>query len=237
MKPNPESTVIPARTRPSRPGWPEIIVGLSVTLAVGSLALLIVPLLPASEPVLSGLVLAGWSVLAPFAGFAAAALIRIRSWPAFSIRRTTWRWLLVGIVAGIVGFILKGVLNAAIIALGFEENAQVPYYEAAGGGILPLVLTFAMISLLVPLGEEFLFRGVVMNGLLRYGAVVAVIASSVVFALFHGINLALPGAVVFGIICAELVRRSGSIWPAVAAHTINNLGLPVFVLIVGTSGM
>jgi membrane protease YdiL (CAAX protease family) len=36
-----------------------------------------------------------------------------------------------------------------------------------------------------------------------------------------------------GIIAAELVRRSGSSWPAVAVHTVNNLALPIFVMITG----
>jgi membrane protease YdiL (CAAX protease family) len=95
------------------------------------------------------------------------------------------------------------------------------------------MLTAVLLALFVPVGEELLFRGVVMRGLLRYGAVVAVLGSSVVFALFHGINMALPTALVVGIITAEAARRSGSIWPAVAVHVVNNLGLPLFVLIFG----
>ncbi|MEU5849389.1 hypothetical protein [Saccharopolyspora shandongensis] len=39
-----------------------------------------------------------------------------------------------------------------------------------------------------------------------------------------------------GIIAAEILRRSGSIWPAVAVHVVNNMGLPLFVLIIGTAG-
>jgi membrane protease YdiL (CAAX protease family) len=88
-------------------------------------------------------------------------------------------------------------------------------------------------SLFTPVGEELLFRGVVMRGLLRYGAVVAALGSSVVFALFHGIDMALPTALVVDVVAAETARRSGSIWPAVAVHVVNNLGLPLFVLIFG----
>jgi membrane protease YdiL (CAAX protease family) len=98
------------------------------------------------------------------------------------------------------------------------------------------VLTFVFLAVLTPVGEEFFFRGVITNALLRYGPVVGVLSSSVVFALFHGINLALPSALVVGIIAAELMRRSGSIWPAVLVHTVNNLGLPLAVLITGASG-
>ncbi|MER7360640.1 hypothetical protein [Nonomuraea dietziae] len=35
---------------------------------------------------------------------------------------------------------------------------------------------------------------------------------------------------------AEMMRRSGSIWPAVAVHTVNNLALPMLVLLTATTG-
>jgi uncharacterized protein len=41
---------------------------------------------------------------------------------------------------------------------------------------------------------------------------------------------------VVGIIAAEMMRRSGSIWPAVAVHAVNNLALPMLVLLTGTAG-
>ncbi|MGJ6968639.1 lysostaphin resistance A-like protein [Streptosporangium sp. G11] len=94
----------------------------------------------------------------------------------------------------------------------------------------------AFLAVLTPIGGEFLFRGVVTNALLRYGPVVGVLSSSMVFALFHGINIAMSTALVVGVIAAETMRRSGSIWPAVAVHVVNNTGLPLFVLITGNTG-
>jgi membrane protease YdiL (CAAX protease family) len=213
-----------------RPGWPEITAGLLTMLA----AIVAVPLLGVvgldTNPVVYGVILTAWSGGTALLGFAVAALVRIRSWGAFNIRRTTWTWMAIGVGVGIVAFLLKGVVNWAIIALtGFDETPQGPYYDAAGGGVLPLILTVLFLSILTPLGEEFLFRGVVANALLRYGPVVGVLGSSVIFALFHGINIALPTALVIGIFAAEIMRRSGSIWPAVAVHTVNNLGLPALV--------
>jgi membrane protease YdiL (CAAX protease family) len=137
----------------------------------------------------------------------------------------------------VVALVLKGVVNYAIIALtGFGTGPQGMYYDAAGGGVLPLILTILFLAVLTPLGEEFLFRGVLANALLRYGPVIGVLGSSVVFALFHGINIVLPSALVVGIIAAEMMRRSGSIWPAVAVHAVNNLALPMLVLLTGATG-
>ena len=221
------------RAEHNRPGWLEILVGLGATAATMGLLVLIAPALP-TDSVLHGLTLAAWSALVAFVGFGAAFAVRIRSLSAFGVRRTTWRWVLVAIPVGIGAFLLKGAVNSAITAItGFGKDAQVPFQQAAGGGVWAAILTFMFLSLLVPLGEELLFRGVVMRGLLRYGAVVAVLGSSVVFALFHGLNMALPTALVVGIIAAEATRRSGSIWPAVIIHVVNNLALPLFVLILG----
>jgi membrane protease YdiL (CAAX protease family) len=225
-----KSTTEPELNR--MPGWPEILTGLGAAAAVIAALALLAPFLP-TEPVAYGLTLAAWSAGIGFVGFGAAFAIRIRSFSVFGVRRTTWRWVFIGLGAGIVAFLLKGVVNAIIIALGFSEDAQIPFQEAGNGGVLALIVTFVCLSFLVPFGEELLFRGVVMRGLLRYGAWVAVLGSSVIFALFHGINLALPTALVVGIIAAEVARRSGSIWPAVVVHVVNNLGLPLFVLILG----
>ncbi|SEH01061.1 hypothetical protein SAMN05444920_118250 [Nonomuraea solani] len=222
-------------TSPTRPGWPEIVVGLLALVAATAALLLFGPL--GLEPVVYGLIVAAWSGIAGLAGFAAAALVRIRSVGAFGVRRTSLRWMLVGVAAGVVAFILKGVVNYAIIALtGFDADPQGMYYDAAGGGVVPLILTILFLAVLTPIGEEFLFRGVLANALLRYGPVIGVLGSSAVFALFHGINIALPTAFVVGVVAAEMMRRSGSIWPAVAVHAVNNLALPLMVLFTGTAG-
>ncbi|MFE3458262.1 CPBP family intramembrane glutamic endopeptidase [Nocardiopsis aegyptia] len=110
------------------------------------------------------------------------------------------------------------------------------YYDAAGGGAPALALTVLFLAVLTPIGEEFLFPGVITNALLRYGPLVGVLGGSAVSALFHGINIILAAAFVVGVIAAEVMRRSGSIWPAVAVHSVNNLALPLLVLITGTSG-
>lgn len=218
----------------SRPGWPEIAVGTVALALAGALIPLARPLTAGLDPVAYGLVLAAWSGVVGLVGFSAAMMLRIRSLTAFGVRRTTWRWAAIGLVAGVVAFLLKGILNIAVIAVvGSDNDPQGAYYDAAGGGVVPLVLAVAFLAVLTPVGEELFFRGVLMSALLRYGPVIGVLASSAVFAVFHGVNLALPSAFVVGIIAAEVMRRSGSIWPAVLVHAVNNLGLPLLVLIAG----
>ncbi|MBR8741007.1 CPBP family intramembrane glutamic endopeptidase [Nocardiopsis sp. MG754419] len=221
--------------RPTRPGWIEIVVGL-LTMLVAMVAVLIFgPLGLDLEPVTYGLVLAAWSGVAGLAGFGAAVLVRIRSLAPFGVRRTTWRWMAIGLAAGVLGLSLKYVWNFFIIFFTdfADTDPQGMYYDAAGGGVLPMLLTVLFLAVLTPIGEEFLFRGVLMNALLRYGPVIAVLSSSVVFALFHGFNFIFPAAVIVGIVAAEVARRSGSIWPAVVVHAVNNAAVPAVALIMG----
>jgi hypothetical protein len=97
--------------------------------------------------------------------------------------------------------------------------------------MVSLVLATLFLSVLTPLGEEFLFRGVVTSALLRYGPFVGVVGGALIFALFHGINPVFPAALVTGLVAGEIFRRSGSIWPAVVVHGVVNLPtVPVLVL-------
>ncbi|WP_208007731.1 CPBP family intramembrane glutamic endopeptidase [Labedella endophytica] len=221
---------------PLRPGWPEVLVGLALGAAV-VLLLVVAPDTVSADPVVWGLILAAAAGVAGLIGFGGAVLTRRRPLQAFAIRRTSGRWILLGIVFGIVAFVLKGLVNTVVSAVaGALEDPQGSYYDAAGGGLLPLVLTFLFLAVLTPIGEEFLFRGVITNALLRYGPLVGVVGSSIIFALFHGINLALPSAFVVGLVAAEVMRRSGSIWPAVIVHSVNNLALPILAIVLRATG-
>jgi uncharacterized protein len=216
----------------SRPGWPEIIVGL-VTLAAVALGVGALLAQLRLSPVVYGLSLTALSVIAPLAGFAAAVLLRIRSLSAFGVRRVSWRWLLIGVGAGVVAFAVKGLVVMAYTALtGDNSTPQTVYADGGSGGVLSLILATLFIGVLTPLGEELLFRGVLTNALLRYGPFIGVVGSTLIFALAHGINIVFPVAVVMGLVGAELLRRSKSVWPSVIVHVIYNL--PTVLMLVLT---
>ncbi|MFF0717371.1 MULTISPECIES: CPBP family intramembrane glutamic endopeptidase [unclassified Micromonospora] len=223
-----------------RPGWPEILVGLAVMALVGyglPIALDRTGAADGLSPVTSGLILAALSGVAGLIAFAAAARIRSTNWSDLGVRPTTGRWLLIGVAGGLVALVVSRIVAAAVYYLtGPAENIQQPYLDAAGGGILTLILSFLFLAVLTPIGEEFLFRGIVTTALLRYGAVVGVVGSSLIFALMHGLNLVFVTALVVGLVAAEVFRRSGSIWPAVAVHVTNNLlGQVLALLVAGAS--
>jgi len=55
-----------------------------------------------------------------------------------------------------------------------------------------------------------------------------------IFALVHGINIVFPTALVMGLVGAELLRRSGSVWPAVIVHVVINLPTVPALVAAGT---
>lgn len=219
-----------------RPGWPEGIVGLIVFSVVGygvgsQLYLSRLGL----DPVVYGLIFTALSGVAGIAGFSAAALLRIRSWSAFSVRRVSRQWLLIGVGAGLVAFVVKGLATLAYTAItGDSSTPQTMYAEGGSGGVLSLILATLFLGILTPLGEELLFRGVIANVLLRYGSVFGVVSSALIFALVHGINIVFPTALVMGLVGAELLRRSGSVWPAVIVHVVINLPTVPALVAAGT---
>lgn len=226
----PPATSSARTSKTSRPDWPEIIVGLIVYLIVGFVGVRLFEQF-GLDPVVHGLILTAWTGVATLIAFAVAARLRIRSLSAFGVRRTSGRWLLIGVGVGLVAFVLKSLAMLAWVQItGDTNNVQDVYGDGAGGGLLSLVLSTVFIAVFSPLGEELLYRGIVTNALLRYGPFVGVVGSTVIFALMHGINNIFPAAVVAGLATAEVFRRSGSIWPGLVVHFVFNL--PSFLLMV-----
>ncbi|BDA70149.1 Abortive infection protein [Calothrix sp. PCC 7716] len=220
--------------KPSRPGWLEIIVGLVVYLIVGFVGVSQVKRL-GLDPAVQGLILSAWTGVATLIAFAVAARLRIRSLSAFGVRRTSVRWLLIGVGVGVVAFVLKTLAILAWIKVtGDTNNVQDVYVEGVRGRLPFLVLSLVFLTVFSPFGEELLYRGIVTNGLLRYGSFVSVVGSTVIFALMHGINTVFPAAVVAGLATAEIFRRSGSIWPGLVVHFVFNLPSFLIMIFVGT---
>jgi membrane protease YdiL (CAAX protease family) len=219
------------RARPIQAGWPEILVGL-LGLAIVGIAGSAWIVSSSIDPMVIGLILTGMAGIGGLAGFFAAYSLRIRDWAAFGIRSTSRRWLAFAVAVGVLAFVAKSISILVFIRLtGVDTDVQQIYGIGASGGLWAAVLATLLLSVLTPIGEEFLFRGVVTTALMRYGPIIAVGGGALIFALFHGINTAFPAALVTGIIVGEIFRRSGSIWPAVVVHGVVNLPtIPALVL-------
>jgi membrane protease YdiL (CAAX protease family) len=130
-------------------------------------------------------------------------------------------------------WIMLGTLVAYYLAAGiFASLVLEPEQEDIGGelgvgnpSIVIAVAAVVMIALLAPVAEELFFRGFVFAGLrTRWSLWPAAIASGLIFGLVHaptGITTVVPLAAL-GIALCWLYDRTGSLWPCVIAHMINN---------------
>lgn len=76
--------------------------------------------------------------------------------------------------------------------------------------------------------EEFIFRGIVLGSLKRYGEGFAVLASSILFGLIHGNFEQIPFAFLVGLALGFLAVQTGSLWVGMGVHAANNFVAVLF---------
>lgn len=132
--------------------------------------------------------------------------------------------ILIVVVQPIV--IYLGYLNSIIPLPDSMELMQESQYQMILDYLMKDgVLLFALFTVAVvpAICEEILFRGYILRAFEKsWGIIAAIIASGFLFGLFHlQIGNLLPLAML-GFVLAVMTWLSGSIWPAVVAHFINN---------------
>jgi membrane protease YdiL (CAAX protease family) len=86
-------------------------------------------------------------------------------------------------------------------------------------------------TVVAPVCEEIAFRGYLQTTLLaRRTPAVAIAGSTLLFALIHLDPVRFPALLVLGAVFGWLAWRSGSLWPAIAAHAANNGVVSLFAL-------
>lgn len=99
--------------------------------------------------------------------------------------------------------------------------------------VLFVLMTLA-VTLGPGLGEELLFRGLLLRSFLNgLPAPLAILFSSILFGVIHLDALQSVGAGIIGLYLGVVAYRCRSIWPAVAAHAINNFICAVFAKLDG----
>jgi len=168
-----------------------------------------------------------WTEIFAFLVPAAAATTgsNLRPIPFLRLSRVpTAAQALLGLLLGVAGFVVAGALHGLLSAL-FPE-AWVRAFDVTrlfdGPPWRRLTLTI-LASLLAPLCEEVAFRGYVQGALLtRLAPGRAIALSSLLFAAMHLDPVRFLPVLGLGVLYGWITWRSGSLWPAVAAHVANN---------------
>jgi len=158
---------------------------------------------------------------------ALAALFRLRWRPTFRLRR---------IAPATIFLVLPLALGMHVLLAEFVSLVQgdlpVPpsireTVQDLLGGSTGLWGMLVAVALVPALAEEFMFRGFVLSGLRsRMGAARAVVASALLFGLFHLNIYQLVFATLAGLVLGALALRTRSLLPPVLFHlTTNVLGV------------
>jgi membrane protease YdiL (CAAX protease family) len=137
---------------------------------------------------------------------------------------------------GFVAIALLAIWGAAAVLSpllrgGTHEQGLVPdRWEPAHAGAF--VAFFLAVAVVAPVVEELTYRGLGCTLLFPYGKWTAILATGVLFGLAHGLLIALPVLVVFGIAVAWVRFRTGSVYPGMILHgTFNGVALIASVLV------
>ena len=102
-------------------------------------------------------------------------------------------------------------------------------FEDLFSGKRGLIWSLLLVVVAAPAAEEMLFRGLILHGFLgRYPFRVAVFASAMLFAFIHLNPWQFFGALAWGVVAAWWFARTGSLWPCIFGHALNN-GMPFVV--------
>lgn len=90
--------------------------------------------------------------------------------------------------------------------------------------------SIVVLVVVAPLTEELLFRGLILRGFLsRYSVRKAILASAILFGLFHFNPWQLLGAIILGVLFAWWFVHTGSLLPCLFGHALSNAMLLIFL--------
>lgn len=137
----------------------------------------------------------------------------------------------VGIGVGALAFMLplQNFLVMWLESMGINTSVSLPIDDTAGNIVLLVVIACVMPAFC----EEFVFRGVLGNGLAELGIWRASVIGGLLFSLFHMNPAQTLHQFVMGFLFVFYILASGSFWTSFAAHLLNNLLTIVLTLTLG----
>ncbi len=152
------------------------------------------------------------------------------NWSNNTLKYSIFGSILIIVVQPIV--IYLGFLNSILPIPDWMNLSQEGQYEMILNFLMTEgVLVYALIAIAVipAICEEVLFRGYILRSFEKsWGIIIAILVSGLFFGLFHLQAGNLIPLSTLGVVLAIMTWLSGSIWPAIFAHFINN-GMAVII--------
>ena len=173
-----------------------------------------------------------------WASLLAATVIISRVWGTGSLRDDYGLRFRAFDVLGVpIGIAAQAVLVPAIywvLQVSSEDvSSQARTLTDRAGSDAEVILLVLMVVVGAPIIEELFFRGLLMRSIqARWNDGLALVASSLFFALVHFQPLQIPGLFMFGLIAGTCAQRTGRLGMSIFAHAAFN-GTAVVALLSG----
>lgn len=139
----------------------------------------------------------------------------------------------------IIGFIIvlsansllvffSDILEMGLNIIGLSANSALEDLKTLNELAIPMIIYSCILG---PIIEEFIYRGVILRSLEKYGKRVAILFSAILFGLMHGNFFQVFMAIGLGIILGYLAMEY-SIKLTILLHIINNIFVQIISLIV-----
>lgn len=148
---------------------------------------------------------------------------KVRSWQ-FGFRPTSARRAAGLVALTLVAFLFFGELWALVL----NESTKEKLLEQLGANETALLLTLSALltTVIAPICEETLFRGYIFPALSKWkGWLVGALMTGVLFGGVHYGSAPVVDLIplgVLGVLLCVLYRRTGSLYPSIAVHSLNN---------------
>jgi len=142
----------------------------------------------------------------------------------FGLRRARF-WVSVGLLFAVwIGFLILSAAWAALVEL--DQQQDLPEELGADGPLLNVLAVVVLVTVIAPLGEELFFRGFFFGALRNWrGPWLAAVLTGLVFGGVHvgssPLGYLVPLMLLGAGLCL-LYEWTGSLYPAIALHALNN---------------
>lgn len=114
---------------------------------------------------------------------------------------------------------LSGLFSRVLTLLGYDRAPQY-FIPMDNAGLF--TLAFLALTLLPAVGEETIFRGVLLSGAKKKSPLFAIFYTALIFALIHGNLNQLVHQFLLGAVIAYLAYLTGGIYASATVHLVNN---------------
>ena len=136
----------------------------------------------------------------------------------------------------IAGFMLVQFAAIDLFALmGYDTGRDTPVTSINNfGRYVMAVFTMAVLPAVV---EELIFRGVIFKEFKKHNVILAILASSLMFAAFHLTLVQFVYQFILGVVLAFVYMRTGNLIHAIILHFVNNFFIITYTFIAGSDQM